>query len=217
MQRVLAFGLLLVLGGGCTTAPHGSYYPDPRQPETRVLAEALYRAAAAAGDDPARYSFALLSTKAVVSYSTEDATFYFSEGLGRQAVAIVDALVAAEVAHEVLGHAGQRRALSLGLSAGFTVLGIVIPGAGLLDLAVNPLIVRAFTRDQKIAADLRAIEILNQMRYADPARVLAHALRTAAAQNGATPSSGLLAVEPTLDERLAAIGQREVLPPSKRE
>ena len=41
---------------------------------------------------------------------------------------------------------GQRRSLSLGLSAGFTVLGIVVPGAGLLDLLVSPLVVRAYTR-----------------------------------------------------------------------
>jgi len=46
---------------------------------------------------------------------------------------VVDALVAHEVAHELLGHRGQRRSLTLGLAAGFTVLGVVVRGTSLLD------------------------------------------------------------------------------------
>lgn len=203
MLRLAPLVLLALAAAACASAPDRAYFPSPSQAETGIISERLYRAAQAAGDDPARYSFGLVKTRQIVAYSTEDATFYFSEGLARQPLRVVDALVAREVAHEILGHAGQRRILSLSLSAGFTVLGVVIPGAGLVDLLVNPLIVRAFTRDQEIAADLRAVEIIRTMGQPAPRRALADALR-AAAMNG-RPRGGLLAAEPDLADRLAAL------------
>lgn len=203
-MRRAVLGLVVLVSTGCAGIEERAYYP-PDAAATRALAETLYQAARAAGDDPGRYSFALLATRDVSAYSADDATFYFSEGLARQPRAVIDALVAHEVAHEVLGHAGQRRALRWSLTAGFTVLGFVVPGAGLLDFVVNPIIVRAFGRDQEIAADLRAVEILRIMGHGEPKQVLVDALRAAHAVNGAKPG-GVLATEPTLEERLAKLG-----------
>jgi len=202
--------LVLVLVTGCaSTIPERAYYPNPAHPETRVLAEALWRAAKAASDDPGEYSFAMIRSNDVSAYTVEDATFYFTQGLARQPAKVIDALVAHEVAHELLGHIGQRRALSLSLGAGFTVLGIAIPGTGLLDFIVNPLIVRAFTRDQEIAADLKAVEVLRDMGYKAPRRTLAEALSTAAKINGPA-RGGWLSTEPTLEDRLSRLEPLEV-------
>src|SRR5687767_15520867 len=137
MWRLTLAVAVLVLAG-CATVPDHAFYPSPTDPGTKAVAASLYRAARAASDDPARYSFALLRTRDVSAYTADDATFYFSEGLAMQPPHVMDALVAHEVAHELLGHSGRRRALSLGLSAGFTVLGFVFPGAGLVDFLVNP-------------------------------------------------------------------------------
>ena len=189
--------LVLVLVTGCaSTVPERAYYPNPAHPETRVLAEALWRAAKAASDDPGEYSFAMIRSNDVSAYTVEDATFYFTEGLAHQPVTVIDALVAHEVSHEVLGHIGQRRALSLSLAA----------------FLVNPLIVRAYTRDQEIAADLKALEILRDMGYEAPRRALADALRAAAKING-PPRGGWLATEPSLEDRL---GRLEPLEAEKR-
>jgi len=206
MDAMRPFGLALVLlvASGCATVPDRAYFPPVGGEDTRVLATTLYRVAQAAGDDPRRYSFALIAARDVSAFTAEDATFYFSEGLARQPRRVVDALVAHEVSHELLGHRGQRRSLSLGLTAGFTVLGVIVPGAGLLDLLVNPLVVRAYTRDQEIAADLKGADILGAMGYDAPRRVVADALREAAKVNGA-PHGGWLATEPTLEERIAAL------------
>ncbi|HEV8583890.1 MAG TPA: M48 family metalloprotease [Methylomirabilota bacterium] len=212
MRRSLGLLLVLLATGACATVPERAYYPSPSDPETRVLAEALWRAARAASEDPRHYSFAMIRGGDVSAYTVEDATFYFTQGLARQPARVVDALVAHEVAHELLGHHGERRALSLSLGAGFTVLGIAFPGAGLLDLVANPLIVRAFTRDQELAADARAIEILRDMGYETPRRVLAEALRAAAQVNG-PPRGGWLATEPKLKDRL---GKLEPLEPEKQ-
>ncbi|PYN00263.1 MAG: hypothetical protein DME08_04065, partial [Candidatus Rokuibacteriota bacterium] len=172
---------------------------------TKCLSQTLYRAAVAAGDDPAHYSFAMLQTSKVVAVTYEEGIFYFSEGLADQSPAHVDALVAHQVAHEVLGHVGKRRVLSLGVSGGFTVIGFVVPGLGLMDFLVNPVIVRAFTRDQAFAADQRSLEILRSLGYQAPRRTLAEALKAAASLNGAPDGNPLLATEPDLDDRLGAL------------
>lgn len=54
--------------------------------------------------------------------------FYFTDGLMKQPTEVIEAVVAHEVAHEVLGHIGDRRRLSLSIFAGFTLLGVVAPG-----------------------------------------------------------------------------------------
>ena len=206
-------GLLLVLlvgAAACATVPERAYFPPPGHEDTRALATTLHRVAAAAGDDPRGYSFAMIATRDVSAFTAEDATFYFSEGLARQPARVRDALVAHEVAHELLGHRGQRRALSLGLKAGFTVLGVAIPGAGFLDLLINPLIVRAYTRDQEIAADLKAADVLGLLGYSAPRRAVADALHAAAKVNG-PPRGGWLATEPALEDRIAALEPLEAM------
>src|SRR5436190_19273807 len=109
--------MLVVATTGCATIPERAYYPDPAHPETRALAGALWNAAKAASDDAAEYSFAMIRSNHVGAHTVEDATFYFTQGL----------------AHELLGHVGQRRAVALSLGAGLTVLGVVVPGASLID------------------------------------------------------------------------------------
>jgi Zn-dependent protease with chaperone function len=191
VRRAWWLALLLLATGACASVPDRAYYPDPAARETRVLAEALWRAAKAASDDPGDYSFAMIRSNHVGAYTVEDATFYFTQGLARQPATVVDALVAHEVAHELLGHIGQRR-------------GIALPGTSLLDLVANPLIIRAFTREQEIAADLRAVEVLRDMGYEAPRRTLADALRAAAKVNG-PPRGGWLATEPSLEDRLGRL------------
>ncbi len=204
MRAVTVLVVVLLCAGCVATHPERAYYASPSSPQSVLLAQTLYRAAQAAGDDPTRYSFAMIRTRDVSAYAADDAIFYFSEGLANQPPTVIDALVAHEVAHELLGHAGRRAALSMGVSAGFTVLGVVVPGLSLMDFVVNPLIVRAFTRDQEIAADLKAVGVLRAMAYESPRRTLVDALRAAAAING-PPAGGFLATEPTLAERLAAL------------
>jgi len=208
MARVILLIALVGVLAGCSMAPEGAYFPEPST-RTTAVANALYRAAQAAGDDPARYSFGLIKSRDISAFSgQEDATFYFSDGLAALPATHLDALVAREVAHEVLGHAGQRRALSLGITGTFTVLGLVVPGLSVADWVVNPLIVRAFTREQVIAADRRAIEIIRSMGHELPRRTLAGALHAAETANGGTPG-GLLAIAPPLADRLAALAPLE--------
>src|SRR2546426_7609108 len=202
---VVLVGALALACSACAafvpSVPGGAYYPNPAAPPTRVLSHALYRATQ---HDPTRCSFALIGMRRVIALSAPDAIFYFSDGLAGQPPAHVDALVALAVAHEVLGHDGQRRALSLGVTAGFAALGFVVPGLSFAGLLVNPLIVRAFTREQEISADRKAARLLGAMGHERPRRTLASALRAAAAVNG-PDKGGAFAKEPDLEARLGAL------------
>lgn len=196
----------MLLLAGCAGVPTGAYFPSPTHPDTLKVSHALYKAAAAAGDDPANYSFALVASPQVQAWSAEDATFYVTEGLARMPVEVVEPLIAHEVAHEVLGHLGRKRALSLSITAGFSLLGIFIPGASLGDLVVNPLVTRAYSREHELEADARAVEILQAMGYKAPRRALWLALQAADARNGKTKEQGgVLATHPRMAERLAAL------------
>src|SRR5262245_292786 len=204
-MRPLVPVLLVLLVAGCTPGYlERAYFADPSAPSTAQLSHTLYRAAQAAGEDPAQYSFVMIRSRHVAAYHTDDGVFYFTDGLARQLALHVDALVAHEFAHQLLGHAGRRAAVSLGTSGGFTVLGLLVPGLSLADLIINPLIVRAFSRDQEIAADLKAVDLIQAMGHETPRRTLAEALRAAAAINGPTPG-GWFATEPPLEQRLAVL------------
>ena len=208
MRRLAQLVVLVVLalaGTGCgflpPSFPSGAYYPDPRERRTAALAQTLYRAARAIGDDPTRYSFALVQTDQVTALSAPDTVFYFSEGLAAQPRAYQEALVAQAVAHEALEHEYTRRSVSLGISVGFTAIGIV----------VNPLVVRASSRDQELAADLKALAILTAMGHPAPRRVLAAALAAAARVNSPSKIWAPLAEQPELAGRLAALEPLEAL------
>lgn len=203
--RVLMGGVLLALAG-CSTVPSGTYFPAPNHPDGLKVSHALYRAAVAAGGDPAHYSFALVASPLVQAWSDDDATFYVSDGLARMPAHIIEPLLAHEVAHELLSHSGKKRALSVSISSGFAIVGILVPGSSLADFVVNPLIVRAFSREQEREADARAVDILQAMGYPTPRRALSLALRAADARNGKTSErGGLLATHPPMSERLAAL------------
>ncbi len=214
-HAILVVAALTALFTGCSTVPPGAYYPPPRDPATARVAQALYRAAVAAGDDPERYSFAFVKSPVAAAVSDEEATLYVTEGLTRLPASALEAVIAHEVAHEVLGHVGTRRALSLSMTAGFTVLGVVAPGVNFVDLLANPIAVRAFTRRQELEADQKAVEILRAMGHGTPRRSLADALRAVAASGprAKEQAGGLLSSHPSLEERLAALEPLEPLEP----
>jgi Zn-dependent protease with chaperone function len=216
MRRWVSLPLLVlgVLAAGCAGLPAGTYYPTPGDPNSLRVANVLYRAAVAAGDDPARYTFALIKTRQPVAFTDQDATFYISDGLAQMPTPVLQAVIAHEVAHEVLDHVGTRRRMAAGMTGGFSAAGFFVPGTGLLDFMVNPLVVRAFSRKQDLEADRRAVEILRDMGDPTPRRSLADALRAvdAAPIKSQDGGGGALDTRPTLQARLRSLEPLEPLP-----
>jgi Zn-dependent protease with chaperone function len=215
MTRWTALPLLVlaILAAGCAGLPAGTYYPTQGDPNTLRVANVLHRAAVAAGDDPTRYSFALIRTQHPAAFTDEDATFYITDGLARMPMLVLEAVIAHEVAHEVLDHVGTRRRMAVGMTSGFGVAGLFVPGVGLLDFIVNPLVVRAFSRKQDLEADQRALEILRAMGSPRPRRSLAEALRAVdEAPVRSQEGGGAMDIRPTLKDRLSALEPLEPVP-----
>src|SRR5258705_4804609 len=141
---------------GCVGLPAGTYYPEPRDPNTARVATTLYLAASAAGDDPKRYTFAFIRTRHPIVYTDEDATFYISDGLAAMPMPVLEGTIAQAVAHEVLDHVGTRRRMSAGMTGGFSIAGLFVPGVGILDYIVKPLVVPALSRQPELHADTPA-------------------------------------------------------------
>ena len=204
-RGLAVIGAILLLAG-CASVPAGTYFPSLTDPDALKVSHALYKAAQAAGDDPSRYSFALVRSPRAQAWAADDATFYVTDGLARLPAHVVEPLIAHEVAHEVLAHLGKRQALSLSITAGFAIIGVLVPGASLADFVVNPLVVRAYSREHELEADARAVEILRAMGHQAPRRALHLALQTADTLNGKVKEQGgVLATHPKMTERLAAL------------
>src|SRR3989338_5602918 len=151
-RRGLAIVGAILLLAGCASVPSGTYLPSLTDPDALKVSHALYKAAQAAGDDASRYSFALVRSPQAQAWTAEDATFYVTDGLARMPVHIIEPLIAHEVAHELTGDLGRKQALSLSITAGFAIIGVLVPGASLADFVVNPLVVRAYSREHELEA-----------------------------------------------------------------
>ena len=104
--------------------------------------------------------------------------------------------------------------MPVGMTSGFGAAGFFVPGVGLLDFMVNPLVVRAFSRRQELEADQRAVEVLRAMGSPRPRRSLAEALRAVeeAPVRSQEASGGAMDIRPTVEERLSALEPLEPAP-----
>ena len=117
-------------------------------------------------------------------------------------------IMAHEVAHCKLNHVQKKAGLSLGISAIFTVAGVFVPGAGLLDYAVNPLATSAYSRSQETDADILAVDALKKLGMAsDPAIRSFKILDNIAMQKGIKDNEriGILDDHPSLQARIQKI------------
>ncbi len=200
----LAFGAMLALVACGTAVPKGAYKMDTSIPEHRRVAQTLYRAGVAAGEKASQFRVRMIRSPEVNAANAGAGVFYFTDGLAAQPQEVIDAVVSHEVAHEALGHVGTSIAISVAISAAFAVLDAYAPGAGYGNELVNPLIVRAFSRTQELAADKKAVEILGRMGYRDARDTMLNALRLLKNRYGAT-GGGLFATHPAIDDRIAEV------------
>ncbi len=139
-------------------------------------------------------NFGLFFTRAALNRFTDDElTFIFAH----------------EVSHVKLGHVEKKMAASVITSATFTVVGIFIPGAGLVDLVANPVITSAFSRPQELEADKLAVEsIYKCCQIPKDVAISAHekllAIATAKGYKE-EDRSGILDTHPSLEERIRRI------------
>lgn len=156
---------------------------------------------------PDTWKLGIIKSGKINAFNTGGGKFFVTEGLLRIPFEEQDAALAHEVGHEVMGHVGKRQAASAITTGVFVVLGAIIPGAGLLNYVVNPLVVASYSKEQELEADSIAVYLL-QSSYNDKTagKRLLNLLLRFQSQKGAS-DGGLFATHPHPKERIAEIGK----------
>jgi Zn-dependent protease with chaperone function len=168
-RRIVKIGLFvsfLLFGSGCTIGPKDVYSPKTSGERARWQS-IVHRLAGLGGTaDPSKptkyWKLGLIKSQDINAYNSGDGKFYVTDGFFHLSRPIQDAILAHMLAHDVASHVGKRVAVTVATSSAFTILGVVIPGAGLLDYIVNPIVINSYGQQQELEADRIAIWILTK-------------------------------------------------------
>ena len=150
MKKFLAIVIILFLAGCARTVP--TFVPDP---DMKARANALFiRVNNEIGTTVKPF---LSNTRAVNAWSDGE-NMYVTLGVMWFDDDTVTFIMAHELSHAKLNHVRSRRILSGGITATMIAVGVFIPGAGLLNHAINPAAVNNFAKPQELEADKLASE-----------------------------------------------------------
>lgn len=170
MKRLTALTLVVLLSG-CASPGVGGYTVDELRANLKwqaLMGRLMeYKRIVCVYCGPDVWKMGVMKTDIVNGFAMGGGTFYVTDGLLAQPFYIQDALLAHEVAHEIAGHVPVRKVISVATTGVFFVLGLLVPGAGLLNLAVNPVAANAYGRPAELEADNIAISLLRQLRKDD--------------------------------------------------
>jgi len=123
---------------------------------------------------------------------------------------VVMPIVAHELSHYALQHIEKRAGASFGVTMLFTVAGVFIPGAGLGNLLVNPLVTNAYGRDQELDADKNAVKMLKNAGVENAVDVYCTALTVIIRKAGSDAKKwDLFAGHPPLEDRIKYVRSTE--------
>lgn len=143
--------------------------------------------------------------------------FIVWEGVGDLSPEWIDAIMAHEIAHDVLRHGRDRRELDSVTDFAGEVLSLVFGGGPGSDERmkgwVDEVVVPTYSRAQESEADQRALELLRAVGYSRPDSILAGALRVLLNRYG-DRGGGFFDSHPATSERIRQIEQTEQTNPN---
>lgn len=183
--------------------------PNPEDPDDLRLVAPLFKAAQAAGLDLNELRVGIVEADIINAASLGQHTFLLFEGLSRLAPQHRDAVMAHEVAHDVLGHSDQSKSRYEYLSLALGVFKVLSGASGdAHDQVVSwtgGLAFPPYEKEAEFAADAKALDILRDMGYRKSARqVMAKALRALQDAVGDT-GGGYFDSHPATSQRITAV------------
>jgi beta-barrel assembly-enhancing protease len=161
VKRKIAVFLSVLLLAGCATTAKQKV--DMCKDEgLKKRAGLLIGIITSCADPEEKYYFAVIESQQVNAYIVSQKNLIvLTSGIMKyyndKELAFV---VAHEVSHKMLGHYGKRVLASGATTTAFRIINIAVPGAGLLNLIVNPAVTNTFSRSQELDADKKASEII---------------------------------------------------------
>jgi Zn-dependent protease with chaperone function len=151
MRKVLTLIIAALFLAGCAAAPTQKAYVVPQDVKDRVLP--LFDKTCRAMDTGGYlYLHEMQEINAWVDPA--DLTgIHITLGALRYDDDTVTFILAHEVAHMKLNHMSNRKMVSGGVTVVMMAVNVLVPGAGLLNHAVNPAVVNNFSKPQELEAD----------------------------------------------------------------
>jgi predicted Zn-dependent protease len=135
--------------------------------------------------------------------STGGGQFIVTTGLLRKANDDqLRAVLAHEIAHDLLGHNARTQLLGMGMGAGIALLEQLIPGSGSVTPIAGALVLTGYSRPQEFEADRQAVKILERSGHAKD--LMPNALIWLMKVNGDS-GGGVLSTHPATSERIRAL------------
>lgn len=200
MKRLGLIFIILTLLIGCATTPK-VLYVIPQYIKDRP-ATAIFRKAGTSMGIKSGSKLYINGSKTPNAYVNAKHNIYITEGLFQYDDDTLAFAIVHELCHVKLSHVRKIQAVSVATTAGMLILNVFVPGAGLLNHAVNPAITNNFSKSQEFAADRLASEILLKYFNISIERQI-QILRNI--QKDTPQGGGFWSDHPSWDERIANI------------
>ncbi|MEK6710456.1 MAG: M48 family metallopeptidase [Nitrospinota bacterium] len=207
--KIAALLLVLVLSG-CGAAPKNLISSPAAHPQFQRTARTLigYQKLVCQDCKPNDWKIGIMRSDKINAASGGGGFFYVTEGALQLPDDELDAMIAHEVAHEIAGHNAKRQLASVAVTGVFMVLGAFVPGAGYLNHLANPLVTRAYSRENELEADSIAAALMEKRHGSiGRARNLMTFLegRSAARKAKGEEGTGLFDTHPHPEERIVQL------------
>lgn len=210
VRRIVLFFVLIFFLAGCASTGEPVLIASPEQNRA-----AYFRVEDIGNrliphmdkDNQDRYKIVVAEKRTVNAYVSPDHEIIVTKGtLDTFSDKELWCILAHEIAHLKLNHINKQNILSGAMSMGFMVAGQFIPGVGLLNALANPVVSKAYSREQEIEADLKAVSALEHfhIQKEDYVKFLEH-LAEISKKEGQKDSFGLFSSHPTFKARIKAI------------
>lgn len=153
--------LLLILLCGCA-AKQQSTYVIPQEIKDRPVVSIYKQTLNCLNlrEDGAVSTLRIHPSKEANAWVDDKNDVFLAEGLFRYDDDVLTFVIAHELSHAKLKHVRNQRIVSYTTTGVLMVTGLFIPGAGLLNHAVNPAVTNNFSKSQEYDADRLAAETL---------------------------------------------------------
>jgi len=197
MRKILTLIIAVLLLAGCATTQQNAYVvPDDIKERGIAINEQVVKCIA-----PSSRTGLAISRDQSPNAMFKDGWITITEGMFQFDDNALKFVLAHEIAHQKLGHVQKAQALSLSVTGAMIVIGSIVPGAGILNHAVNPAVVNNYSKFQEDDADLEAYNACLCMGMSkDDVVTVMQSIRAAASEGG-----GFWDRHPSWDNRIANI------------